>query len=76
MKHSFNEGKQILNKMKKTKTGLHIQTRKKRIEVYTQKELEEQERKLIKQRDTLMQLILILMFLGVAVLGFLIGVSR
>lgn len=26
--------------MKKTKTGLHIQTRKNRIEVYTQKELE------------------------------------
>ena len=25
--------------MKKTKTGLHIQTRKNRIEVYTQKEL-------------------------------------
>jgi len=62
--------------MKKTKTGLHIQTRKNRIEVYTQKELEEQERKLMRQRDTLMQLILILMFLGVAVLGFLIGISR
>jgi type IV secretory pathway component VirB8 len=64
------------NNMKKTKTGLHIQTRKNRIEVYTQKELEEQERKLMRQRDTLMQLILILMFLGVAVLGFLIGISR
>jgi predicted nucleic acid-binding Zn ribbon protein len=62
--------------MKKTKTGLHIETRKNRIEVYTQKELEEQERKLMRQRDTLMQLILILMFLGVAVLGFLIGISR
>jgi len=61
--------------MKKTKTGLHIQTRKNRIEVYTQKELEEQERKLMKQRDTIMQLILILMFLGVAVVGFLIGAS-
>jgi len=61
--------------MKKTKTGLHIQTRKNRIEVYTQKELEEQERKLIKQRDTIMQLILMLMFLGVAVVGFLIGAS-
>ena len=61
--------------MKKTKTGLHIETRKNRIEVYTQKELEEQERKLIKQRDTIMQLILMLMFLGVAVVGFLIGAS-
>ena len=61
--------------MKKTKTGLHIQTRKNRIEVYTQKELEEQERKLMRQRDTIMQLILMLMFLGVAVVGFLIGAS-
>ena len=61
--------------MKKTKTGLHIQTRKNRIEVYTQKELEEQERKLMRQRDAIMQLILILMFLGVAVVGFLIGTS-
>jgi hypothetical protein len=61
--------------MKKTKTGLHIETRKNRIEVYTQKELEEQERKLMRQRDTLMQLILILMFLGIAVIGFLIGTS-
>ncbi len=61
--------------MKKTKTGLHIQTRKNRIEVYTQKELEEQERKLMRQRDTLMQLILILMFFGIAVIGFLIGTS-
>lgn len=61
--------------MKKTKTGLHIQTRKNRIEVYTQKELEEQERKLMRQRDTIMQLILILMFLGIAVVGFLIGTS-
>ena len=61
--------------MKKTKTGLHIETRKNRIEVYTQKELEEQERKLMRQRDTIMQLILILMFLGIAVVGFLIGTS-
>ena len=29
--------------MKKTKTGLHIQTRKNRIEVYTEKELKEKE---------------------------------
>tara|TARA_R100001163_G_C5008424_1_gene155153 strand:+ start:160 stop:348 length:189 start_codon:yes stop_codon:yes gene_type:complete len=61
--------------MKKTKTGLHIQTRKNRIEVYTQKELEEKERKLIRQRDNILQLVLILMFLGIATLGFLIGKS-
>ena len=40
--------------MKKTNTGLHIQTRKNRIEVYTQKELEEQERKLMRQRDNIL----------------------
>ena len=34
--------------MKKTKTGLHIQTRKNRIEVYTEKELQQ---KVIKQRQ-------------------------
>ena len=32
-----------LNKMKKTKTGLHIQTRKNRIEVYTKAELKQKE---------------------------------
>ncbi len=31
--------------MKKTKTGLHIETRKNRIEVYTKKDLLEKERK-------------------------------
>ena len=31
--------------MKKTKTGLHIETRKNRIEVYTKKQLQEKERK-------------------------------
>jgi len=62
--------------MKKTKTGLHIKTRKNRIEVYTQKELEEQERRLMRHRDTIMQLILFLMFLGCGVLGFILGISR
>ena len=62
--------------MKKTKTGLHIQTRKNRIEVYTQKELEEQERRLMRHRDTIMQLILFFMFLGCGVLGFILGISR
>ncbi len=62
--------------MKKTKTGLHIETRKNRIEVYTQKELEEQERRLMRHRDTIMQLILFFMFLGCGVLGFILGISR
>jgi len=62
--------------MKKTKTGLHIETRKNRIQVYTQKELEEQERRLMRHRDTIMQLILFFMFLGCGVLGFILGISR
>jgi hypothetical protein len=37
--------------MKKTKTGLHIQTRKNRIEVLTEKELEQQELKKAEQRQ-------------------------
>ena len=37
--------------MKKTKTGLHIQTRKNRIEVYTQKELEAKIKKQEIQKD-------------------------
>tara|TARA_R110002020_G_C16271053_1_gene771105 strand:- start:1619 stop:1738 length:120 start_codon:yes stop_codon:yes gene_type:complete len=37
--------------MKKTKTGLHIETRKNRIEVYTQKELEAKIKKQQLQKD-------------------------
>lgn len=61
--------------MKKTKTGLHIQTRKNRIEVYTQKELEEQERKLAKQRDIIIQCVMLLMFVLMGILGFVIGIK-
>ena len=35
--------------MKTTKTGLHIQTRKNRIEVYTQKELEQVKKKTVRE---------------------------
>ena len=59
--------------MKKTKTGLHIQTRKKRIEVYTEKELEQQELKKAEQRQlVVMASILLLAFLTFC-LGFMIG---
>ena len=37
--------------MKKTKTGLHIETRKNRIQVYTQKELEAKIKKQEIQKD-------------------------
>lgn len=45
--------------MKKTKTGLHIQTRKNRIEVYTEKELQE---KAIKEKQQIINAI------GIAIL--------
>jgi len=59
--------------MKKTKTGLHIQTRKNRIEVLTEKELEQQEIKKAEQRQlVVMASILLLAFLTFC-LGFMIG---
>ena len=45
--------------MKKTKTGLHIETRKNRIEVYTEKELQE---KAIKEKQQIINAI------GIAIL--------
>ena len=50
--------------MKKTKTGLHIQTRKNRIEVYTQKELETKIKKQELQKD-------IIFYTSVVVFSFL-----
>jgi hypothetical protein len=50
--------------MKKTKTGLHIQTRKNRIEVYTQKELEAKIKKQQLQKD-------LIIYTGVVVFSFL-----
>ena len=59
--------------MKKTKTGLHIQTRKNRIEVLTEKELELKELKKEEQRQlVVMASILLLAFLTFC-LGFMIG---
>ena len=59
--------------MKKTKTGLHIKTRKNRIEVLTEKELQQQELKKAEQRQlVVMASILFLAFLTFC-LGFMIG---
>jgi hypothetical protein len=59
--------------MKKTKTGLHIQTRKNTIEVLTEKELQQQELKKAEQRQlVVMASILFLAFLTFC-LGFMIG---
>jgi len=59
--------------MKKTKTGLHIQTRKNRIEVYTQKELEAQELKKERQREIVIQGTVIFMLALCVAFGYLIG---
>ena len=59
--------------MKKTKTGLHIQTRKNRIQVYTQKELEAKELKRERQREIIIQGAIIFMFALCAAFGYLIG---
>ena len=62
--------------MKKTKTGLHIQTRKNRIEVLTEKELELKELKKAEQRQlVVMASILLLAFLTFC-LGFMIGLGN
>tara|TARA_B100000989_G_C19158330_1_gene310376 strand:- start:16 stop:198 length:183 start_codon:yes stop_codon:yes gene_type:complete len=50
--------------MKKTKTGLHIETRKNRIEVYTQKELEAKIKKQQLQKD-------LILYTSVVVFSFL-----
>jgi len=59
--------------MKKTKTGLHIQTRKNRIEVYTQKELEALELKKERQREIIIQGAIIFMLALCVAFGYLIG---
>ena len=58
--------------MKKTKTGLHIDVKGKRIEVYTKKELEKLEEQAQTRLDVL--LVIALSFCLIA-LGFIIGIS-
>ncbi len=59
--------------MKKTKTGLHIETRKNRIEVHTQKELDELERKREHQKHIIIQGAIIFMLALCVAFGYLIG---
>jgi hypothetical protein len=61
--------------MKKTKTGLHIQTRKNRIEVYTQKELEKQEQQQQEARAFIIRMAILLFASLTFVLGFIIGAA-
>jgi hypothetical protein len=61
--------------MKKTKTGLHIQTRKNRIEVYTQKELEQQEQERKEARAFIIRMAILLFASLTFVLGFITGAA-
>ena len=61
------------NIMKKTKTGLHIETRKNRIEVYTKKELLEKERKEQEYRSLIITGSILLLGLLIFTFGLIIG---
>ena len=58
--------------MKKTKTGLHIDVKGKRIEVYTKKELEKIEQETQTQNDFIMFVALAGLLITI---GFIIGLS-
>lgn len=58
--------------MKKTKTGLHIDVKGKRIDVYTKKELE----KLEEEAQTKVDFIIVVAFAALLItIGFIIGLS-
>ena len=61
--------------MKKTKTGLHIQTRKNRIEVYTKKDLERQEQERKEARAFIIRMAIWLFASLTFLLGFIIGAA-
>ena len=58
--------------MKKTKTGLHIDVKGKRIEVYTKKELEKLEAEANKRLDFV---VVIALAVCLITIGFIIGLS-
>tara|TARA_R110000772_G_scaffold134681_1_gene243287 strand:+ start:190 stop:369 length:180 start_codon:yes stop_codon:yes gene_type:complete len=58
--------------MKKTKTGLHIDVKGKRIEVYTKKELEKLETEANERLDFVVVIALAVCLIS---LGFIIGLS-
>jgi len=62
--------------MKTTKTGLHIQTRKNRIEVYTQKELEQEEKDRREARAYIIRAAVLLIASLTFVLGFILGAAN
>ena len=61
--------------MKKTKTGLHIETRKNRIEVYTKADLQQREKELKEERDFIKLAAIIGLAITLVALGFIFGLS-
>ena len=59
--------------MKKTKTGLHIETRKNRIEVYTKADLQEKKRKEQETRNLIITGTLLLFGVLIFTFGLIIG---
>lgn len=59
--------------MKKTKTGLHIETRKNRIEVYTKKELRERQQYERETRNFIITGTILLFGVLLFALGLMIG---
>ena len=59
--------------MKKTKTGLHIETRKNRIEVYTKKELRERQQYEREVRNFIITGTILLFGILLFTLGLMIG---
>lgn len=59
--------------MKKTKTGLHIQTRKNRIEVYTKTELQKHKEQQVKARQFFINAAIITFAALTFLIGFIFG---
>lgn len=59
--------------MKKTKTGLHIETRKNRIEVYTKADLERKEKELKQARQFVINAAIIVFASLTFLIGFILG---
>lgn len=59
--------------MKTTKTGLHIQTRKNRIEVYTKAELQKQKEKQQQARQFIINAAIIAFAALTFLIGFILG---
>ena len=59
--------------MKKTKTGLHIETRKNRIEVYTKSDLKRKEQELKQARQFVINIAIIVFASLTFLIGFILG---